>query len=324
MHNLVCQHHLNRRGHHMKTIPMIAAGLLSMTAVASTAHAQQLRATALGACDKTTIAVHASCNLSANADYNLSLGKCENDSSSSAKQKCQDNAARFLAEGTALCTAQAKGRQSVCNGLGQAAFDPKINPADFSSNVTNRFFPLKPGTVQVYKSGNSEVTVTVTSKTFKVAGVDCIVVHDVNRVDGEIEEDTLDYYAQDSKGNVWYFGEDTVSYQDGIADTHGSWRAGLNGARPGIIMPAQPALNKLGRLEFLLGEAEDMAVFIGKGETVDVPFGIFKNALKSRETTPIEPELLEHKYYVPGIGIVLSVNVRTGEREALVDFTPGS
>ena len=282
-----------------------------------------LPASAAGICDQTTIAASIACDLDATSGYNIALGNCINLGSSSAMHECRSQAAKSFAQAKKLCVAQAPAREKVCDAIGQAAYDPKINPADFSTVIDNPLFPLKPGDVHVYKNGASRITVTVTSDTIELAGVTCIVVHDTNKVDGKIEEDTLDYYAQHKDGSVWYFGEDTISYEDGVASTHGSWRAGLNGAKPGIVMLAHPVLGKTYRQEFFLGEAEDVAKSIAINQKVVVPAGTYNNAFETKDFTPITPGNVENKYYVPGIGGVLVVNPATGEREELVRFTPG-
>jgi hypothetical protein len=180
---------------------------------------------------------------------------------------------------------------------------------------------MNPGDVRVYRNGNATVTVSVTDQTIQLAGVTCVVVRDVNVVNGVTEEDTSDYYAQDRDGNVWYFGEDTIAYHRGVASTEGSWRAGVDNAKPGIIMFAHPQLGQTYRQEFLLGTAEDMAKNVAFSQHVNVPYGTFNNAFETLEFSPLEPGGSENKYYVPHVGQVLSVDLVTGEREELVSFT---
>lgn len=124
---------------------------------------------------------------------------------------------------------------------------------------------------------------------------------------------TYDWYTQDKQGNVWYFGEDTREFKaDGKVITKGSWEAGVNGAQPGIIMPAQP---KLGtppyRQEYLVDEAEDMAQVVGLNETVTVPLGTFKNCVKTKEWTKLDAGEA-HKWNCRGIGFVKALS-STGE-----------
>jgi hypothetical protein len=274
-----------------------------------------------GACDKTTAEANKACTLSAESDYRLALGTCANASTSSAQDKCISRAQDDLSAAQKLCTSQQTARQNVCSALGQAPYDPAINPTDFVARINNPLMPMRPGDVRVYTNGHSTVTVTVTDQTIKLLGVLCTVVHDVNRVDGEIEEDTLDYFAQDRDGTVWYFGEDTIAYDNGVASTEGSWRAGVERAKPGVVMFDRPKAGTTNRQEFLLGTAEDMAKAVAFNQHVHVPIGSFDNAFETFEFTPIEPKEAENKFYVPGIGQVLTDDLQTGEREELVGFS---
>jgi hypothetical protein len=199
-------------------IALSAAGLL-LTANSDHAHA--------GACNKTTADAFKACNLSAESDYNNALGTCNNVKSPSDQQDCVSQAADDLASAQKLCGKQQAARQDVCNALGQAPYAPVIKPNDFFTLIDNPFLPMTPGDVRIYKNGKSTVTVTVTNQTIKLLGVICVVVRDVNVVDGVVEEDTSDYCAQSRDGSVWYFGEDTIAYEKGIASTEGSWRTEL-------------------------------------------------------------------------------------------------
>lgn len=197
-----------------------------------------------------------------------------------------------------------------------------IDPAAFATVIDNPYMPLQPGTTFIYdgvsdgEQEHNEVTVTTETKT--ILGVQCIVVRDTVTVDGELVEDTLDWFAQDKTGNVWYFGEDSKSYEDGeLASTEGSWEAGVDGAQPGIIMPAQPKIGEEYRQEYYPGEAEDMASVLELGAgPVTVPYGTFDNLLVTKEWSPLEPEVVEHKTYAPGIGLIFAEAVQ-GEEERL-------
>jgi hypothetical protein len=202
-------------------------------------------------------------------------------------------------------------------------YNPSIDPADFVSEIDNPLWPLVPGTLYVYQGGEETIEVTVTNDTRQVLGVTTIVVHDVVSVGGEIIEDTYDWYAQDSAGNVWYFGEDTKEYEGGqVVSTEGSWEAGVDGAKAGIVMHAtQPAIGLPYRQEYYVCEAEDMAEVVSLSESVTVPYGSFDNCLQTREFTRLEPDLNEYKYYAPGVGMVLEVDVNSGARTELVEVT---
>ena len=143
------------------------------------------------------------------------------------------------------------------------------------------------------------------------------------KLDGQVVEDTLDWYAQDRAGNVWYFGERVADYDEHglIVSVDGSFEAGQESALPGIIMPAQPTVGRAFRQEFFLADAEDAARVKSITETVTVPAGTYANCLKTEDFTPIEPDVLEEKYYAAGIGNVLSVNVASGKRSELISIT---
>jgi hypothetical protein len=200
-----------------------------------------------------------------------------------------------------------------------------INPRDFSTTIDNPFFPLVPNTTFIYlgtKEGSTERDeFAVTGRTKVLARVTCREVHDQVFVDGVLAEDTLDWFAQDTQGNVWYFGEDTkeLDANGNVISTEGSWQAGVNGAQPGIIMEANPRVGDTYQQEFSAGVAEDMANVVALNKTVNVPYGSFKNCLQTAEFTPLEPGALENKFYASGVGFIQGVALRGGrERLELV------
>jgi hypothetical protein len=197
----------------------------------------------------------------------------------------------------------------------QTAYSPHINPADFTTKIDNKYFSLKPGTTFVYRGETKDATegdvVTVTSDTKNIMGVECVVVNDRGTENGKLTEQTYDYYAQDKKGNVWYFGEDSKAYKNGkVTSTKGSWEAGKNGAEPGIIMPANPKVGHAYRQEYYKGEAEDMAQTLRLNGSVKVPYGSFNDVLVTKEWSPLEPGVVEHKYYAAGVGDIKEVTVK--------------
>ena len=206
------------------------------------------------------------------------------------------------------------------------AYAPNINPSDFVAKIGNKYFPLEPGTTFVYEGktedGTERNTVTVTPDTKRVMGVECTVVRDSVSVDGELAELTFDWYAQDKKGNVWYFGENSKEYENGkVTSTKGSWEAGVDGAKPGIIMQADPKVGETYRQEYYEGQAEDMAKVLGLNESATVPYGSYDHLLLTKDWNPLEPGVIEQKYYAAGIGNVLEVGVKgTSERVELIDI----
>ena len=201
-----------------------------------------------------------------------------------------------------------------------------LDPADFSANITNPYWPMKPGTRWIYRSAETgsdpqDVVIVVTTATKKLAnGVTARVVRDTASSKGQIIEDTLDWYAQDSAGNVWYMGEDTAEFEKGkIVSRAGSWEAGVGGALPGIIVPAQPQVGQTYRQEYKKGEAEDNGEVLATTHRVEVKGGSFEDALVTMDTSTIEPDVVEYKFYAPGIGPLLALDVSGGAgREELV------
>lgn len=201
----------------------------------------------------------------------------------------------------------------------------ELDPSDFGATIDNPWWPMRPGTRWVYRETDGEggvqrVEVTVTERTREVLGIEARVVHDVVTEDGRVVEDTYDWYAQDDRGNVWYLGEDTREYaEDGTVSTEGSWEAGVDGAQAGILVPAQPEVGMSYRQEYLAGEAEDAAEVVSLDARAVVPAGRFEHVLATRETTPLEPGLVERKHYARGVGPVLAMTVSGGSsREMLI------
>ena len=198
-------------------------------------------------------------------------------------------------------------------------YAPVIDPANFVAVVNNPLYPLTPGTTYTYEAGDETIVVQVTNETKVVQGVTCIVVRDTVTVAGEVTEDTFDWYAQDRDGNVWYMGEDTKEYEAGVVTSKaGSWEAGVRGAKAGIIMKAAPMVGNSYRQEYLACEAEDEAEVMATDESVTVPAGSYLHCLRTHDFTRLEPALNEDKYYCPGIGVALEINLNTGGRLELV------
>ena len=208
-----------------------------------------------------------------------------------------------------------------------AAYAPEIEPTEFTSAIDNPYLPLVPGTRWVYANtdGAERVEVEVTTQTRTVMGVVCVVVSDTAFEDGQVIERTLDWYAQDTAGAVWYFGEETAEYENGLqTSTEGSWEAGVDGAQPGVVMPAHPEPGDPYRQEYYVGEAEDMGQVLATGQTITVPAGAYTDVVQTRDWTPLEPDVEEHKYYAPGVGVVAEVTTKGGSGSLeLVEFTAG-
>ncbi len=206
-------------------------------------------------------------------------------------------------------------------------YEPQVRPEDFVASIDNPYLAFTPGSRWVYESddGSERIEVIVLEETRVVMGITATVVRDTVYEDGEMVEDTYDWFAQDKDGNVWYLGEDTTEYEGGEAvSTEGAWEAGVDGAKPGIVMLAAPKAGDAYRQEYYAGEAEDMGRVVELGDSASVPFGEFDDLLVTEDWTPLEPEVIERKYYARGIGLVLEEKVAGEEgRVELISFEPG-
>jgi hypothetical protein len=221
-------------------------------------------------------------------------------------------------------TTSTTGSPDARSALPQGNEPVKLDPADFTTEIDNPYWPISRGQRWVYRSDEERIVVTRTSRRKTVAGIAAVVLTDVvtQNGGGGFVEVTKDWYAQDADGNVWYLGEDTKEYENGrVASTAGSWEHGVDGAYAGIIIPADPKSGLEYRQEYYEGEAEDVAKVLSLDATAKVPFRTFDNCLETEDTTPLEPDVVEHKYYARNVGPVLRTNAEGGGREELVSFT---
>jgi hypothetical protein len=205
---------------------------------------------------------------------------------------------------------------------------PKFDPCNFGNEIVdNPYYTLTPGTTFTYQTktedGETEKNIViVTDKTKEILGITTTVVWDRVWLEEELIEETFDWYAQDKEGNVWYMGEDSKEYENGeVVSTEGSWEAGVDGAKPGIIMEADPQVGDSYRQEYYPGHAEDAAKVVSLNEEVTVPFGTFTNCLQTRDISLLDPTQDEDKYYCTDVGgVTLEVAIDSGERSELIDF----
>lgn len=281
-------------------------------------------------CTRTAKAAVLACQHEVKDDFWIAIGNCNNLSDSTERALCVGDAKMTRGEGKTECGEQREARLEVCDALGEAPYDPQIDPALFVDpaqiGITvppNPYFPLVRGQKRVYKeqNGSESITVTITAETREILGVKCAVVRDVVEDDGAVIEDTVDWFAQDIHGNVWYFGEISQDFEAGLlVSIEGTWTAGEDSAKPGIIMKAAPVIGETYRQEFSLGNAEDLAEVLKLNASAVVPAASCSgNCLVSRDFTPISPGANEHKYYMPGVGLILEEKPDTGARVELVE-----
>lgn len=209
--------------------------------------------------------------------------------------------------------------------------ETEIEPEDFVKEVDNQYFPLKPGTKFFYEGSKEGVPTTnevfITHETKMILEVECTVVRDLAYEDGMLAESTFDWYAQDDEGNVWYFGEDTreLDSAGNVISTQGSWEAGVNNARPGIIMLGKPKVGKRYQQEIAPGTAMDMAQVRSLNQYKCVPYDCFDHLLMTKEWSLLDRGVIDHKFYAPGVGFILEINVKGGDEiSALVKITTGN
>ena len=290
-------------------------------------------------CSQTAEITLKACLHEARDDFLIARGKCVNLSDPVARQECREEAQADQEESRELCAEQRTARGEVCNLIGEERYDPDFSPANFvhpnqigKSVSPNPYFPLVPGTRWVYRGGGERIIVRVTHKTKLIDGVTCRVLVDVVKEDGVEIEITGDWYAQDTQGNVWYCGEIARNFEtfDGdrpedpeLVDIDGSWKAGRDGAKAGIIMFAAPQVGVTYREEIALGEAEDVAEVVSDTGTESVPAASCNNnCVVTRNFTAIEPGAEEFKYYALGVGPILEIDGEGGRVELIKVVTP--
>lgn len=340
------------RAIHASMGPARFAGVLLMTFVMS------LAPVAVGAsgrgqgdlrsrmhCSATAAAVFEACGDGVEDDHSIARAICINLADDAERAQCFADAKDSRLEGDQLCHDQLAGRRQACALLGEGRYDPDFDPASFDSNFANPmnpnpYFPLGIGNTWKYAGGNEVDVVEILNATKLIDGVTCIVARDQVTRNGDVAEETDDWYAQAKDGNVWYCGEevkDFESFDDDnprapeLVSIDGSFKAGCNGDKPGIIFQASPKKGQVYLEEFSLGNAEDVTQVLstnysyGKEPDLDqlVPQKLAEHlchddCVVTKNFSLLEPGLFARKYYASGVGVFLEVE-STGEVIRLVD-----
>jgi hypothetical protein len=341
-------------------IVILGAGL----SITNNSQAVEVEGGMSGACYDTAEFAYSACRNEVKDDYWIALGNCRNISGGQNRADCREDVEEEFKEAKALCTDQRKARLKLCKGLGKGRYDPRLDPIDFvdPSTITvataNPYFPLVPGTKWVYEARDAgdnlleRITVIVKSEIKTIEYPEesgnffiCAVVNDVveefmggdPKDDGNyvVIEDTDDWYIQnEATKDVWYMGEISQELEEDLdgnkelVEIEGSWKAGRDFDKPGILMygdpdPANEDQQNPYRQEFSLGNAEDAGKVKSKGTaSVSVPYGDFDvDVVKTKDWTPIEPDVKEFKYYAPGVGMIKEENPEDGESVVLIDKT---
>ncbi len=287
-------------------------------------------------CSDTAKLKYVSCRFENKEDYFSNLAKCINETGRTERADCYSESRDKFYEERQLCRDRLSFRRDFCSEIGENRYDPDFSPENFvdprdigTSVAVNPYFPLVPGSRRVYEGGDEIVVVTFTDKVKLIAGVKCLVVRDVVTDDGDLVEDTQDWYAQDKQGNVWYCGEEVKDYEINEGDEpqepeliaiDGSFKVGVERAKPGILMMANPVVGESYRQEFALGEAEDAAKVISITASETTPAtSCNTNCLITRDINLMEPGPFEFKYYAPGVGLMLEIDDE-GNRLELVEI----
>ncbi len=254
---------------------------------------------------------------------------------------CIDDAYASYDEGAEECAEVLDARLDLCNALDDATHDPAfgedhaasfVDPLQIGVSIApNPWFPLVTGNTWRYAGDDETVEVVVTDETKLIDGITCVVVVDTAAEDGEVVEITRDWYAQDVDGNVWYCGEIAENFEsfDGdetegpeLVDIDGSWKAGRDDAEVGILLPFTPVAGDIFRQEFAQTDAEDVIEILATDATETAPGGACAgDCLQTRDSTPLEPDAQENKYYAPGLGLIVEIDIETGDRVELIEFT---
>lgn len=302
------------------------------------------------ACTKSAKFLKYACGFDARDDYLSTVAICLNKSDSDEQKDCFREARLSQRETVKECREVFRARKDLCSEVGEEPYDPPFNeesanlfvdPREIGNSITpNPYFPLVSGNKWVFEGttvnedGEEEtetVTVTVTDKTKLINGINCVTIIDVAEVDEEVQEITDDWYAQDIYGNVWYCGEVSRNFEtfEGdepeepeLVDLEGSWKAGRDGANAGILLPSVPEVGEVIRQEVAWGDAEDVIEILATDASETAPAASCSNScLQTYDFTPLDSEAQEHKYYAPGIGLIVEVDLNTGDRVELVEFS---
>lgn len=287
-------------------------------------------------CGKTAWQLAKACKSEAQDDLEVQVANCLNLSDAQASAACLSTANETRTETLDECDEVQEARVLACGKLGMGAYDPVIDPANFVTGITNRYTPFPPGAFRVYEKQTPEgletIRIDVLPDTRVIMGVTVTTLHDLVtlRAPGSttdvVIEDTLDWIAQDKDGNVWYFGEIVKNYENGmLTNLDGSFEAGKDRAKPGLWSKGTPRVGDFYRQEWALNNAEDVVEVLSlDARDTTVPFSQNGTGpvLKTEDTTPMSPGVIEYKYYVPGIGFALEIKPATGERLELVDYGP--
>lgn len=296
---------------------------------------------AVGPCSSAAVAMMQACAIDVLDDVFESSAICTDIADEADRDDCMADVELDKFETEAECDDVFDARLALCADINDAAHEPMfgaafaanfVNPLDIGGAAPeNPWFPLVTGNRWVYEGGGETIEVEVTDETKLIDGITCVVVIDIASEDGVVIEVTGDWYAQTLTGDVWYCGEISQNFEvfagdlpedPELVDIDGSWKAGRDGAEPGVLLPFAPIVGTTFRQEVAYGEAEDAITIESLSETEAAPGGVCNgDCLLTSDYTALEPGVSENKFYAPGIGLIVETNPDTGDRLELVEFT---
>ncbi|MDA0680124.1 MAG: hypothetical protein O2880_07295 [Proteobacteria bacterium] len=309
--------------------------------VASMGNGDDIAVFAVGPCSSAAVSLQQACEVDVIDDLFEGTAICDDIADEDDRNDCLADVEIDIADAGEECDAVFDARLKLCEETGDAAHDPMfgsafaanfVDPLEIGGTVSvNPWFPLVTGNRWVYEGDGESIEVEVTGETKLIDGVTCVVVENTAREDGVVIEFTRDWYAQDLIGNVWYCGEIARNYElfEGddpeepeLVDIEGSWKAGRDGAEPGILLPFDPEVGDIFRTEVSYGEAEDVIRIESITDTDAAPGGSCNgNCLRTSDFTPLDPGVEENKIYAPGIGLIVEFDIESGDRVELAEFT---
>jgi len=301
-------------------------------------------------CSASARSLRLACDFDVKEEFFILAANCIDTNDSGDIDACMEEARDEGGEAVEECDDVFAARLEICDMLDDEPHEPEfgeeyadnfVDPLDIGITVeANPYLPLVQGNVWVYEGTFEDeddgeevteiITVTVTDKVKMIEGIPCLVVNDRAEEDGELIEDTDDWYAQDVDGNVWYCGEISQSFESfegddpeepELVELEGSWKSGREGAHAGILIPFDPEVGDVFRQEVLYGDAEDVVEIMSLEGTESSPIASCDgNCLVTKDFTALEPGVEENKYYVPGIGLIVEVDPDSGERVELIEM----
>ncbi|MBT8441493.1 MAG: hypothetical protein KJO76_03825 [Gammaproteobacteria bacterium] len=302
-------------------------------------------------CSGATNALRRACEFEALDEFFIGAAICAHSASEDEADLCLDVYVDDRDELLEECADVTAARADLCAATDDAVHNPPFG-MEFAGNFIDPlmigtpggpephpYLPLRQGSTWVYEGTFMEdgqeitevITVTVTDRIKFIDGIRCLVVRDTVEVDGELIEDTDDWLAQDTGGNVWYCGEEVKDYEtfDGDAPPipelvaiDGAFKAGRDGDEAGILLPAVPVAGDFYRQEVSFTNAEDAIEILATDGTEVVPGATcVGTCLVTLDFSPLDPGVEESKYYAPDIGMILEVDLETGDRVELVSYS---